>query len=91
MIAANDRAGVWAAEAGPASQATFSRLFDLLSGEQNREGLETAPLELGPGDSPSYLLATGMTSVGNRVASQACCTSGFNSLFDDDYQVECLL
>ena len=45
-IAANDRAGVGAAEDALASQATFSRLLDLLSREQNREVLETAPLEL---------------------------------------------
>ena len=44
--AANDRAGVGVAEDALASQATFSRLLDLLSREQNREVLETAPLEL---------------------------------------------
>jgi hypothetical protein len=45
-ISANDRAGVGAAEDALASQATFSRLLGLLSWEQNREVLETAPLEL---------------------------------------------
>jgi len=45
-IAANDRAGVGAAEDALASQATLSRLLDLLSQEKNREVLETAPLEL---------------------------------------------
>ena len=42
-IAANDRAGVGAAEDVRASQATFSQLLDLLNRERNREALETAP------------------------------------------------
>ena len=45
-IAASERAGIGAAEDALASQATFSRLLDLLSREQNREVLESAPLEL---------------------------------------------
>ena len=45
-IAANDRADVEATGDVLASQATFSRGLELLSREKNREGLETAPLEL---------------------------------------------
>jgi len=45
-IAANDRADVEATGDVLASQATFSRWLELLSREKNREGLETAPLEL---------------------------------------------